>query len=864
MKKLFTLLTLLVAIVTGAQAQTYVTLRTVDFTEMTATTFVDGENSISDAGYTDLRFWKKSGYALTLNANADEGVNFNKQNIAKNHLVAIPLSNVNGSIRVTLYHGYNSAKASFKTAYTLGTEINAGNSGTGYNTNQQTPKDAANADTQCSCTYTEIGNSNIVLYIGEASSSYTCLKKVVIETLAPSAPTITTQPQSASYMTGQTINPLTVVAEGTGTLTYQWYSCDDANKTNAAEIDGATNASYTPTAAGFYYVTVTDDNGSVESDVAQITISAAEAPTIDVSGAPADAVKVGTEVILTATATGTPTPTITWYDGNDTSVGTGDTYTVPTDAAGTYTFYAVASNGVEPDATSATQTIIVKEQVATPTFSPNGAYFEESQEVTLACTDADATIQYSTDGGTTWTDYTAAFTVTATTTVQAKAVKDGCIDSEVATATFTKVELVEQTDVTAATTWDWSTVTNSSAVDFSNTALNNADVLYANIAAYGFTAVTGLGNETALLFNGQRAYNNANGSKHCQGNYLKFNTTIPGVVTVEYANTGGNPARTVNVNGQKGTDSSEANNSYKSESFNVEAGEVLIKGVQVSDDADKMLRIRKVVFTPAITLDDTSNGNATKIAAVDGKTINVTVSRTLSPNYYNTIFLPFAMTAEQVTAAFGEGVQVATFTGMNSETQFGFGNVTAMEANVPYLVKPTQEVNGFTVEGVTISNTAAAGVVDGGYSMVGNYDTFTNGGSTGGGSIGISIGGSSSSSANEIYYFTTSNTIKKLSSTGSIKGLRAFMVKLPAGKTSVETIVSNAGIQFGGAGGGSARARQDFVLNLDDDNTTTGIEAIENGQLTIDNDAPAYNLAGQKVGKGYKGIVIINGKKVVK
>lgn len=45
--------------------------------------------------------------------------------------------------------------------------------------------------------------------------------------------------------------------------------------------------------------------------------------------------------------------------------------------------------------------------------------------------------------------------------------------------------------------------------------------------------------------------------------------------------------------------------------------------------------------------------------------------------------------------------------------------------------------------------------------------------------------------------------------------------------------------------------------------TPTGISSIENGQLTIDNDAPAYNLAGQKVGKGYKGIVIKNGKKVV-
>ena len=45
---------------------------------------------------------------------------------------------------------------------------------------------------------------------------------------------------------------------------------------------------------------------------------------------------------------------------------------------------------------------------------------------------------------------------------------------------------------------------------------------------------------------------------------------------------------------------------------------------------------------------------------------------------------------------------------------------------------------------------------------------------------------------------------------------------------------------------------------------STGINSIDNGQLTMDNDAPAYNLAGQKVGKGYKGIVVKNGKKYVK
>lgn len=433
-------------------------------------------------------------------------------------------------------------------------------------------------------------------------------------------PTINTQPQSASYVTGQTIAALTVEATGTGTLTYQWYSCDDANKTNAAEISGATSDSYTPTAAGFYYVKVTDNNGSVDSEVVQISISEAAAPTIIVSDAPVDAVKVGTEVTLTATVTGIPAPTLQWYS-NTTASTTGGTaiddetnatYSPSTATAGTFYFYATATNS-KGSATSAVQTIVVKEQVATPTFDPNGAYFENSQEVTLACTTVGATIQYSTDNGSTWTDYTTALTFTETTTLKAKAVKEGCIDSEVATATFTKVTLVAQTDVTGLTEWDWGTVTNSSAVDFSNTALNNVDVLFANISNYGQTAVTAPDafNQTALLMNGQRAYNNANNSKHCQVNYLKFNTTVAGKVTVEYANTGGNAARTVNVNGTKGTKSVENNSTYVTETFDVEAGAVTIKGVQVSDDADKMLRIRKVTFQPTVNVTVASTGFST-------------------------------------------------------------------------------------------------------------------------------------------------------------------------------------------------------------------------------------------------------------
>ena len=46
------------------------------------------------------------------------------------------------------------------------------------------------------------------------------------------------------------------------------------------------------------------------------------------------------------------------------------------------------------------------------------------------------------------------------------------------------------------------------------------------------------------------------------------------------------------------------------------------------------------------------------------------------------------------------------------------------------------------------------------------------------------------------------------------------------------------------------------------DDTTTGINGI-NVNDTFDANAPMYNLAGQRVTKSYKGVVIVNGKKML-
>lgn len=80
--------------------------------------------------------------------------------------------------------------------------------------------------------------------------------------------------------------------------------------------------------------------------------------------------------------------------------------------------------------------------VSTPTITPNGGNFVNSQEVTLACSTDGATIYYTTNGETpttSSTEYTEAFTINATCTVKAIAAKNGMTTSEVASAEFTKV-----------------------------------------------------------------------------------------------------------------------------------------------------------------------------------------------------------------------------------------------------------------------------------------------------------------------------------------------------------------------------------------------------------------------------------------
>ena len=90
---------------------------------------------------------------------------------------------------------------------------------------------------------------------------------------------ITSQPANKSVTEGSISGSISVTANSTGTLTYQWYSCTDETGANAVKVAGATSASMTiPTdlEAGkyFYFVKVIlNGMAGINSKIATVTVA---------------------------------------------------------------------------------------------------------------------------------------------------------------------------------------------------------------------------------------------------------------------------------------------------------------------------------------------------------------------------------------------------------------------------------------------------------------------------------------------------------------------------------------------------------------------------------------------------------------
>ncbi len=149
---------------------------------------------------------------------------------------------------------------------------------------------------------------------------------------------------------------------------------------------------------------------------------------------------IGTQCVTIACNTADAT---IYYTTNGSTPSTSSTpYSSAITVEGNITIKAIAvKTGMTNSAVAeAAYTINIPGKVNTPTFSPSGGTYSDTQNVTIRCTTDGATIHYTTDGSTPTNnspEYTSSITVDKTMTIKAIAIKDGMDNSTIATATYT-------------------------------------------------------------------------------------------------------------------------------------------------------------------------------------------------------------------------------------------------------------------------------------------------------------------------------------------------------------------------------------------------------------------------------------------
>ena len=250
-----------------------------------------------------------------------------------------------------------------------------------------------------------------------------------------------------------------------------------------------------------------------------------------------------------------------------------------------------------------------------------------------------------------------------------------------------------------------------------------------------------------------------------------------------------------------------------------------INGVSDVKIADVSFKIN-IVNAYSVTLDEEST-EAPK--AAEG--VNVTVKRTIAANSWSTICLPFAMTADQLAAAFPGGVELGDFTSWASEENdegdivgitVGFTSVSAIEANHPYIIKVKEAVSEFPVEGVNIAPGEASVEVGKKKAEKGSFTgTYVAGETIPETDLFLNAG--------KFWYATSSTKVMK-----AFRGYFEFYDVL----AEAESAASRINITF------------------DDVTAIKGIKT--------DGEEEIYTLSGQRVNKAGKGVYIVNGKKVIK
>ena len=224
--------------------------------------------------------------------------------------------------------------------------------------------------------------------------------------------------------------------------------------------------------------------------------------------------------------------------------------------------------------------------------------------------------------------------------------------------------------------------------------------------------------------------------------------------------------------------------------------------------------------------------NSTTAPEASEGSVDVRVKRTITAGNWSSICLPFAMTNAQMKEVFGNDVQLANFTGYEAEEDgdgnivgitVNFANATAIEANHPYIIKVSEAITEFTVDGVDVEPEDEPVVATVKRTrkqwseMIGTYVADTE------------IPSKTLFLNSNKFYYSTGAT--------KMKAFRAYFDFF-----DVLTDVDNS-----------------YEVKMFVDGAETKVE----GLGVKDAAGNVYDLSGRKVSKAGKGVYIVNGKKVL-
>ena len=198
----------------------------------------------------------------------------------------------------------------------------------------------------------------------------------------------------------------------------------------------------------------------------------------------------------------------------------------------------------------------------------------------------------------------------------------------------------------------------------------------------------------------------------------------------------------------------------------------------------------------------------------------VKLTRNIPAGEWNTLVLPFDVTATQMSETFANGSVVAVLQQLDADKMY-VKTQSYINANEPVFIKIVEKSSDdtYTFKDVTVKNGTATSAA-GGVQMIGTYALLTGGAN---GDLGASD------------YFIYDNKFYDCTYLNQMKPFRAY--------------VTSTG----------AQAKM-YSIEFMEEEEADGVQNVK--AVAMNDDAPIYNIIGQRVTKGAKGLLLQNHRKI--